>query len=455
MVSLTTAQSLPPDVAGLYICGSPTSDDIAALSSNSSMRSSIAAFCASGGVVYGEAGGLAYLSTSVRIQGELFNMASVLPMHVVMHEHPQVQGYVSLRVCKGCELFREGAELRGYVNSNLEVRQEVPTKALGHSGLADHAADVQYAFWARMVDVEPAEPEGTAPAGRRLKQPHGLRGDMQVEREDVAEGYTVRRAVATVVGVSFASDITAVEPLVAACRRVNVSAIATAAASADKHGLALQQLKVRRQSVMHNDASTLPTDSSDFGAPARLISALNSPYHGSPLSFTPPTTTSATYGSQPTPFVVPRAQTRHCRGFSWDATTSLGPENLVVGTSQARLPLPESCAAGGEAVRLRRASVSALSLRLREGRPVAAGRRRSCVWPPRVNGYVRVFSGHDLEAGELSNSSSAEYGGVLVLLITLFCFCALVLMLGGGAAALLGARQAALNHLPRFGIHHE
>ena len=65
---------------------------------NVSMRMSVAAFAAAGGVIYGEEAGLAYLASSVRFGADTFGMAGVFPMHVIMHEEQQAHGYVRLRV---------------------------------------------------------------------------------------------------------------------------------------------------------------------------------------------------------------------------------------------------------------------------------------------------------------------------------------------------------------------
>ena len=93
---MVSATCLPPDISCLYISATLTPESAHSLSANVSMRMSVAAFAAAGGVIYAEEAGLAYLASSVRFEGETYGMAGVLPMHVIMHEEKQAHSYVCL-----------------------------------------------------------------------------------------------------------------------------------------------------------------------------------------------------------------------------------------------------------------------------------------------------------------------------------------------------------------------
>ena len=86
----------PPDAHALFLGGGFPENFAAALSANDSMRESIRAFAAEGGVIYAECGGLMYLSNSLGTGDGEFDMCNVLPVKTRMHTRPVGRGLVRL-----------------------------------------------------------------------------------------------------------------------------------------------------------------------------------------------------------------------------------------------------------------------------------------------------------------------------------------------------------------------
>eukprot|EP00892_Ulva_mutabilis_P006510 jgi/Ulvmu1/4230/UM191_0003.1 len=298
-VSMTDATCLPPDVSGLYLSASLTPASADALSANLSMRLSVAAFAAAGGVVYAEGAGLAYLSTSVRTGEETLSMAGVLPMHVIMHEQPQARGYVRLRVQPPAEerppLLQPGEWLRGIADTCLEVREEVPTRGLGR---ATRLGPLKVAQLFEALLVDPPAAGGSGPAIAQASQMHGI--------DTVQEGYAHGTVAATLVHVAFASRMAALQPLVAACAACDAWAIATAAAqhaAARRRSAALMHTHTQRRQpgmVHSGSVGSMLARSAEHHPLVRIsgesasVSTTSSP----PRSITPPTSTSTRSGEQ-------------------------------------------------------------------------------------------------------------------------------------------------------------
>lgn len=91
------ADAALPAVDGLILGGGFPESRMAELEANRSMRASIAAFIADGGVAYAECGGLMYLCEHLHWGRQSRAMCGVLAADVAMHDRPQGRGYVRLR----------------------------------------------------------------------------------------------------------------------------------------------------------------------------------------------------------------------------------------------------------------------------------------------------------------------------------------------------------------------
>ncbi|MBV8774696.1 MAG: cobyrinate a,c-diamide synthase [Deltaproteobacteria bacterium] len=119
-----------PDVDGIYLGGGYPELHAEALSSNRSMREQISEFAAAGGAVYGECGGLMYLSSGITtLDGKYFPMAGVIPGHTTMHERLQALGYVEVETTTDSVIGGEGTRFRGHQfrYSELKPRRELKT----------------------------------------------------------------------------------------------------------------------------------------------------------------------------------------------------------------------------------------------------------------------------------------------------------------------------------------
>lgn len=236
-MSMVTATCLPPDISGLYLSASLTPSAAYSLSINVSMRLSVAAFAAAGGVIYAEEAGLAYLASSVRFAGDTFGMAGVLPMHVIMHEEKQARSYVRLRVQPPPQdqepLLHPGEWMRGVADTTLEVREEVATRGL--SLRTRHISDMKVSqlFEAVLVDVSlPSDVHASGSGAKKNEsdQSHKVRASPVHGFDTVREGYMQSKVAATLVHVCFASQASAVQPLVAACAALDSQSLTAGAA---------------------------------------------------------------------------------------------------------------------------------------------------------------------------------------------------------------------------------
>lgn len=460
---------LPPDIAGLVICGRPREDRLAALSANVIMRRTVAAFAAAGGVVYGEGSGLAYLSSSMHANDEAYSMTGVLPLRVCLLESA-ARAYVTLNVQPGAsELFAGGFQLRGTVDGTLEVWQEVAAQALGQVSRRQEK-QVAYAFDAVIQGAEGAVEEGEDASDgnggdQRLRGlAHSLRRSLKdsVEREaevcgPVFEGYSLGSVTVTAAHVTFASNPAALAPFMHACRAVDIAAASAAAAAAGQqaaqrrlrllpttpprngnHAAASAQpfLSTFAQSPPNptfsrsGSASSLPATTGVSDGPLPALSRLR--VYGSTSSLHQLSSTAPAH----------RPGRRHVRGASWDervapsrpairnAVSRSQPHNAVQHSGDmAEVTLRHAASMSVCSTPPRRRSLSRTSLtQLRNPRGGAGvgaangcNHRRSCVWPPRVNGFVRVTSCRDMEGLESSLSGSSDYVGVWLSISLLSC----------------------------------
>jgi len=104
-----------PDVDGLYFGGGYPEVHAEALSQNTSMLKDIAAFAAAQGPIYGECGGLMYLSSGIRtVDGKLHSMVGIVPGEAEMRDRLQALGYVEVETQDVTVLGPPGLRFRGH-----------------------------------------------------------------------------------------------------------------------------------------------------------------------------------------------------------------------------------------------------------------------------------------------------------------------------------------------------
>lgn len=104
-----------PDVDGLYFGGGYPEIHAAVLSRNSSMRQDVAAFAEAQGPIYGECGGLMYLSGGIRTaDGRLHAMVGLIPGEAEMRDCLQALGYVEVETQATTLLGPPGMQFRGH-----------------------------------------------------------------------------------------------------------------------------------------------------------------------------------------------------------------------------------------------------------------------------------------------------------------------------------------------------
>lgn len=104
-----------PDVDGLYFGGGYPEVHAEALSSNRSMRQAIKTFAEARGPIYGECGGLMYLSNGIRtLDGTLHDMVGLIPGEAEMKDRVQALGYVEVDTQDETMLGPEGRRFRGH-----------------------------------------------------------------------------------------------------------------------------------------------------------------------------------------------------------------------------------------------------------------------------------------------------------------------------------------------------
>lgn len=104
-----------PDVDGLYFGGGYPEVHAEALSQNTSMLKDVAAFAAARRPIYGECGGLMYLSRGIRtVEGKLHSMVGIIPGEAEMRDRLQALGYVEVETQDVTELGPPGLRFRGH-----------------------------------------------------------------------------------------------------------------------------------------------------------------------------------------------------------------------------------------------------------------------------------------------------------------------------------------------------
>jgi len=117
-----------PDVDGLYFGGGYPEVYAEALSQNISMLKDVAAFASAGGPIYGECGGLMYLSSGIRtVDGRQHVMVGLIPGEAEMRDRLQALGYVEVETQDTTVLGPPGLRFRGHQfrYSDFHLRSDV------------------------------------------------------------------------------------------------------------------------------------------------------------------------------------------------------------------------------------------------------------------------------------------------------------------------------------------
>jgi cobyrinic acid a,c-diamide synthase len=121
-----------PVIDGLYLGGGYPEVYAAQLAGNGSMRREIQGFARDGGIIYAECGGLMYLCSSLRTLDDVVHpMCDVLPGRTTMCERLQALGYVEVETVHDSVLGPAGARFRGHQfrYSNVEIEESRVTPA--------------------------------------------------------------------------------------------------------------------------------------------------------------------------------------------------------------------------------------------------------------------------------------------------------------------------------------
>jgi cobyrinic acid a,c-diamide synthase len=110
--------SLPHDLDGLYVGGGYPELHAAALAANVQARDGIRDFCARGGPVYAECGGLMYLGETLEVDGVTYPMCGALPFSTRMPAGLSID-YVEVETSGST--FGEGVTARGHLFHQSEI----------------------------------------------------------------------------------------------------------------------------------------------------------------------------------------------------------------------------------------------------------------------------------------------------------------------------------------------
>ncbi|PTL85640.1 cobyrinate a,c-diamide synthase [Vitiosangium sp. GDMCC 1.1324] len=120
--------ALPPDVHAIYLGGGYPELHARQLADNHSLRRAISAFCARGGPIYAECGGMMYLSQALRtLDGQDFPMVGLVPGIAVMAPKLQALGYVEVETTVRTVLGGAGLRFRGH-QFRYSTLEDVPAQ---------------------------------------------------------------------------------------------------------------------------------------------------------------------------------------------------------------------------------------------------------------------------------------------------------------------------------------
>ena len=125
--SPVAGDSLPQGCRGILFGGGYPELYAQELTGNRSLRMAITAFAAGGGVIYGECGGLMFLSQALIPEGgaQPRPMCGLAPFSTRVAAAP-ASSYAEVTIRPGCPLFPAGCRARGRVHRNSEIVAEPP-----------------------------------------------------------------------------------------------------------------------------------------------------------------------------------------------------------------------------------------------------------------------------------------------------------------------------------------
>ena len=98
----------------LYIGGGFPETNLASLSKNNSMFSSLKNLVENGLPIYAECGGLIYLAEEIEWKGNTYTLSGILPLKIKMFDKPQGHGYCEAYVDAANPFFSTGITLKGH-----------------------------------------------------------------------------------------------------------------------------------------------------------------------------------------------------------------------------------------------------------------------------------------------------------------------------------------------------
>jgi cobyrinic acid a,c-diamide synthase len=107
-------QSLIPEVHAIYMGGGFPETHAAQLAKNRSFRENLKQLSQNGMPIYAECGGLIFLGTSIRLDGQEFPMSGILPIKFGLSNRPQGHGYTQVAVVHENPFYKAGEILKGH-----------------------------------------------------------------------------------------------------------------------------------------------------------------------------------------------------------------------------------------------------------------------------------------------------------------------------------------------------
>ena len=112
-ISLLSSEDWP-ELDGIYFGGGFPETQAEVLSANVRIRKRVLELAGAGMPIYAECGGLMYLCAELGIEGTLYPMVGVFPLHVELNRKPQGHGYTLTRVVRPNPFHCLGAEFTGH-----------------------------------------------------------------------------------------------------------------------------------------------------------------------------------------------------------------------------------------------------------------------------------------------------------------------------------------------------
>ena len=153
--SPVAGDELPRGIAGVIFPGGYPECHADALTNNRPLRMGVTAFASSGGVVYGESGGLMFLSQSLTSHdsSKPRYMCGLAPF-ATRFTRTETRGYLDVRISIGNPLFPPGEVARGQTLHHYEIVGEIPQKIRSQDD-----TNSPNSGWRATYDVKPTSVE--------------------------------------------------------------------------------------------------------------------------------------------------------------------------------------------------------------------------------------------------------------------------------------------------------